>query len=245
MTAPASIQDGVRFTPSRVEGASGRIVEVAVFPDRVELRDDAVQMTALALSTIAPPPEPPTVFGRFLPRKPRRPPVAAISFSPERYEDSYIRFLSTPPLTVHMPAEGPTRFPDSVFSRTLRVLSSGGHRFYDVTNPPRPPDSYDRLPRGPRTVVDAGMLLCVVNFLAFAVASLTLHGNGLLEGRVRDGHYYLGKPSHEREVSRAVWTFTWWHGLITLSSLPALAITGFATDAYVKRMDRRRGAVKP
>ena len=102
----------------------------------------------MPLSTIAPPPEPPTVFGRFLPRRIKR--VARlprVSFSPERYEDSYVRFLSTPPLTVYMPAEGPARFPDSVFSRILRVLSAGGHRFYDVTNPPPPPDSYERPPR--------------------------------------------------------------------------------------------------
>lgn len=238
MTAPVSIQDGVRFTPSRVEGAAGSVVEVAVLPDRIELLSADGGLTKLPLSTIAPPPEPPTVFGRFLPGKVRRPPVAALSFSPARYEDSYIRFMSTPPLTVYMPAEGPARFPDSVFSRILRVLSAGGHRFYDVTNPPPPPDSYERLPRGPRTVVDGVMLLCVVNFIVFLLASLALHGNGLMEGRMRDGHYYLGKPYREREVSRAVWTFTWWHGVITLASLPALALTGFATEAYAKRVER-------
>src|SRR4051812_8970329 len=113
MTAPVSIQDGVRFTPSRVEGAAGAVVEVAVFPDRIEMRGADGGLTNLPLSAIAPPPEPPTVFGRFLPGRAERQPVAAVWFSPERYEDSYIRFRSTPPLSVYMPAEGPTRFPDS------------------------------------------------------------------------------------------------------------------------------------
>ena len=240
MTAQVSIQDGLRFTPSRVEGAAASVVEVTVFPDRMELQGADGGRTTMPLSAIAPAPEPPTVFGRFLPRKAKRAPVAALSFSPERYEDSYIRFLSTPPLTVYMPAEGPTRFPDSVFSRILRVLSAGGHRFYDVTNPPPPPDSYDRLPRGPRTVVDGVMLLCVVNFLLFLVMGVCLRGNGLLEGRIRDGHYYLGKPSYEHEVSRVVWTFSWWQGVATLASLPALAVTGFAAEAYAKRAERAK-----
>src|SRR4051812_39657595 len=98
MTAPASIQDGVRFTPSRVEGAAGAVVEVAVFPDRIELLSGEGGSTTLPLGTIAPPPEPPTVFGRFLPGRAKRKPVAALSFSSERYEDSFIHFLSTPAL---------------------------------------------------------------------------------------------------------------------------------------------------
>jgi hypothetical protein len=240
MTATGLIQDGVRFVPSRVEGApGGAVAEAVVYRDRLELRDEAGEWSKVPFNTFAPQPEPPTVFGRFLPGRAKRPPVAAVSFSCDRYADSFIRFLSHPAVTLYMPAEGPTRFPESVFSHVLRVLAAGGHRFYDVGSPPPGPAAYERLPRGARAVVDGVMLLCAVNFLAFVVLTLCLRGNALLEGRVRDGHHYLGKPHREREVSRMVWNLSWWHGVATVATLPALAVVGFATDAYVKRQDRR------
>jgi hypothetical protein len=232
MTAAAEIQDGVRFVPSKVEGAAGDVVEAVVYPDRLELVGSHGQVT-LAYNSFAPRPSPPTVFRRLVGGGPTRPHVAVLSFARGHYPDSFVRFLAPQPVTLYMPAEGPTQFPDSVFARVLRTLHAGGYGVRDVGDPPSKPDAYDRLPRGVRTVVDGVMFFCVVNFVAFAAVAIYCHGNALVTGRVEDGRHYIGRDRRgAHEVSPGVWTFSWWHGVVTLATLPVLLVTGIATEAY-------------
>src|SRR5215218_7465481 len=109
MTAPAAIQDGVRFVPSKVAGAGGNVVEAVVFGDRLELVGDQGRVT-IAYDSFAPRPSPPTVFGRLVGGRWTRPHVAVLSFARGHYPDSFIRFLTPAPVTLYMPADGPTQF---------------------------------------------------------------------------------------------------------------------------------------
>src|SRR4051812_18534711 len=120
MAAPVSIQDGVRFIPSKVEGAAGNVVEAVVFAGRLGLVGDQGRVT-IAYDSFAPRPSPPSVFRRILGGGPTRPHVAVLSFARGHYPDSFVRFLAPDPVTLYMPAEGPTQFPDSVFARILRT----------------------------------------------------------------------------------------------------------------------------
>jgi len=46
--------------------------------------------------------------------------------------------------------------------------------------------------------------------------------------------------SRQREVSRELWTFNWWHGMTALSGIGVMGVTGLATDAYADYLARRR-----
>src|SRR3954454_12431503 len=100
--AQAVVNDlSVRFVPSRVEGVSN-VLEVVVRPDRLELRGDqgwvSVEYRPLIDQT-----GPLTIFERMFGWG-GRPPIAAIRFSREHYAQSFVRFLTEPPITLYMPA---------------------------------------------------------------------------------------------------------------------------------------------
>ena len=85
------------------------------------------------------------------------------------------------------------------------------------------------------------MLACVLNFMSFMVSSVILRGNAL-SGREENGHYYFNRPSRQREVSRELWTFNWWHGVTALSGLGVIGVAGLASDGYARFLARRRKA---
>jgi len=235
MTAPAEIQDGVRFIPSKVEGVPGNVVEAFVFTDRLELVGDQGR-TTIPFDSFTTRPSPPSVFRRLVGGGPTRPHVAVLSFARGHYPDSFIRFLTPQPVTLYMPAEGPTRFPDSVFARVLRTLHAGGYGVRDVGAPPPKSEAYDLLPRGARAVVDGIMFVCAANFIAMVVLTFAFRGNALLGGHIQDGHYYLAQKARPpREVSRQVWEISWWQTAVTFAALPTLLVAGIVTERLGKR----------
>src|SRR4051812_37214084 len=113
MTQAVTVDLGVRFEPSRVEGGSN-VVEVAVYPDRRELGGEKGWVSVGYEPMIARA-EPMTIFERLFGGW-RRPTVAEIHFSRDQYAESFVRFLTDSPITLYMPSSGPTRSPDSVFA---------------------------------------------------------------------------------------------------------------------------------
>jgi hypothetical protein len=52
--------------------------------------------------------------------------------------------------------------------------------------------------------------LALVNFFAFALVALYLGGDAV-NGKIADGHYYLGSHGHYTEVSAGVFTYSRLH----------------------------------
>jgi hypothetical protein len=65
-----------------------------------------------------------------------------------------------------------------------------------------------------------------VNFLAFAVISIAIGGEAC-SGRVVGERYYVASHGKYTEVSRAVWSFSWYHGYSNFVTGP-LAVLGLA-----------------
>jgi hypothetical protein len=177
--------------PSKVEGVTG-VAEVAVFPDRLEMRGDRGWVTV--------------PFGSFA----ERGRVARNYFSRERYADSHIRFLTDPPVSIYMPADGPTQFPDSVFWRIQLVIASGGYRVSDGDDPPPKPNVLDALPGPVRRFVYGFVGMAVLNFLLFCAISVCIGGSAW-SGKVEDGRYFLSMNGRLTEVSHGVWTYSRYH----------------------------------
>jgi hypothetical protein len=69
--------------------------------------------------------------------------------------------------------------------------------------------------RRAKFVIIPVVILAFVNFFSFIFIDLYLGGDAL-NGYARDGHYFLYcQTSHSRyiEVSRAVWTYSYWHAI--------------------------------
>jgi hypothetical protein len=64
----------------------------------------------------------------------------------------------------------------------------------------------------------ATVLLAVLNFFAFICANVYLGGDAL-NGYVRDGHYFLCAHGGCTEVSRAVWTYSYWHAITAFGGI--------------------------
>ncbi len=52
--------------------------------------------------------------------------------------------------------------------------------------------------------------IAIVNFAAFIIINICIGGDAI-NGHVTDGHYYLGSHGRYTEVSRAVWTYSYYH----------------------------------
>jgi hypothetical protein len=206
----------VRFVPSRVEGVSG-VCEVAVFPDRLEVLGErgwvAVSFADFAKGAQK---------SWLLNRKPKLGRVGAILYSTQRYGDSHVRFLTDPPITIYMPANGPTQFPHSVFWQIQRTIRSGRYELIDLGGPPPDHEPIDSLPRPFRAVIVLIFCVAILNFAAFFL-SIMIVGGG--PGKVVDGHYYVGKTRHQREVSREKWLWVKWHERLMIAT-HCLAIFG-------------------
>ena len=52
----------------------------------------------------------------------------------------------------------------------------------------------------------------LVNFFSFFVIGVYLGGDAL-NGYAKDGHYFLCSHGRYMEVSRAMWTYSYWHAI--------------------------------
>jgi hypothetical protein len=106
--------------------------EVAVFPDRLEVRTRG-QWRVFSFAEIGAWLEPPWLarLKQRLRLLPYRKQVAELVYVREPYEESYFEFFTDPRLRVHMPAGDAPLYPDSVFWRIQDVLRSGGYAAED------------------------------------------------------------------------------------------------------------------
>ena len=74
----------------------------------------------------------------------------------------------------------------------------------------------------------------IVNFALFVAATIILGGDAL-NGRIEDGHYFLGDHGQYTEVSPAIYWYSAIHAGTVLLTLPIVAIMALSTRAYVRR----------
>ncbi|MBI5514285.1 MAG: hypothetical protein HY909_10980 [Deltaproteobacteria bacterium] len=123
--------ESLRFVPSRVEGLAG-VTEVTARPDRLELVSEGRLVTVL-LASIADWPWP-RRLRRLLARaglRPRWLPVGDRDWFHEP-QDRFIRFFTTPPLTVYMPDERGVAYEHTCFRRLQDVIARGGFTTNDL-----------------------------------------------------------------------------------------------------------------
>jgi hypothetical protein len=231
---PPEYEPSVRFAPSHVKGVSG-VTEVAVFPDRLEVRGDLgwVQVPFADFATGG------QKRGMFNPC-PKRGRVARNYFSRERYADSHIRFLTDPPISVYMPADGPTHFPDSVFWRIQQTIRSGGYETTDGDDPPPKPDPLEGLPRPLRQFVQGFVAVAVVNFVLFCAISLCIGGSAG-SGKVENGRYFLSSHGRLTEVSHGVWMYSRYHELTMIVLWVSMFVVLGVAHVYADACRSRRG----
>lgn len=109
----------IEFVPSRVDGMS-EVRLVRVHNDRLELFS-AGRWINISFLSFAPGRE---LSSGFIP-------IGRLSFSNVDYLDSYFEFFTQPPIRIYMPADGPTQYPDSHFSRIQQLIRAGGFKFLD------------------------------------------------------------------------------------------------------------------
>jgi len=77
----------------------------------------------------------------------------------------------------------------------------------------------------------------VVDAAAFVLVGCVLRGFAY-EGRIADGRYYLsatrGRAAHEKEVSRSIFTYSYIHGWIVLTTAP-IGISAAFVAGYIRR----------
>ncbi len=69
-----------------------------------------------------------------------------------------------------------------------------------------------RMSRRAKLVMIPVTILAFVNFFTFIFIDLYLGGDAL-NGYARDGHYFLCSHGRYTEVSRDVWTYSYWHAI--------------------------------
>src|SRR5437773_8319737 len=76
------------------------------------------------------------------------------------------------------------------------------------------------------------------NAFGFVIISCLL-GGFAYEGRIADGHYFLGatrgRRAHEKEVSRGVFVYSKIHGWIVLVTLPICIVSAVVARSVDKR----------
>jgi hypothetical protein len=242
---PAAAQHAVRFAPSKVEGLPD-VDEVAVFPDRLEVRSAGAWQVFPFKDMPEGPSAPPVLFGLGG----ARPRVADLLYVREPYSDSYFRFYTDPPLTVYMPADGPALSPHSVFWRVQQVLKRGGYYADDADYDQQLFEAEQRKrPAWARFTGRFLFRLAFVNIMVMFGTMLYLGGDAL-QGWEQDGHYYLGwksrgKPLKRWEVSRDVWRFSYVTQVAGWSA-PVIGFSGYvlAYGLHPPRHVRGRRAVR-
>jgi len=79
-------------------------------------------------------------------------------------------------------------------------------------------------------------LVCVINFILFVAGSFYLGGDAL-NGYRRDGHYFLRMYSTFTEVSRSVFLYSEWHGLLLIGNF---AIVLVASQLFRKKLSQSK-----
>jgi hypothetical protein len=59
------------------------------------------------------------------------------------------------------------------------------------------------------------VVLAAVNFATFIIINMYIGGDAI-NGHVTDGHYFLGSHGGHTEVSKAVWTYSYYHTISVL-----------------------------
>ena len=75
---------------------------------------------------------------------------------------------------------------------------------------------------------ELAIFIGVVNFLLFVLISVLIGGDAM-NGKIENGHYYLGNHGHLREVSALLFRYSQLHFYSLFVTLPLLA---FASVAY-------------
>jgi len=96
----------------------------------------------------------------------------------------------------------------------------------------------------PRTLgcylVGCSYALIWVNFVVYFVVAGHLGGDAI-NGHVRDGHYFLCAHGFCVEVTKAVFTYSWWHSIIVMvtciSSIILPIVLGITDAALGKAPD--------
>jgi len=87
---------------------------------------------------------------------------------------------------------------------------------------------------GKKLLLQFAFALGIVNFIAFFAISVMIGGDAL-NGKIVNGHYFLGSHGHFTEVSANVFDYSAWHARSLIITHP-LAI--FA--AYLWSRDRKK-----
>ena len=234
----------VRLAPSKVEGLPN-VDEVAVFPDRLEVRSEGAWKVFPFAEMPGGASKPPVLLGLGG----MRPRVADLLYVREPYSESYFRFYTDPPVTVYMPADGPALSPHSAFWRVLQALKRGGY-YADDADYAQELFEIELRKRSLWLRVIGPFLyrLAILNFFLMIGTMIVLRGNAL-QGQVIDDHYYLGSkprgaPVRHREVSRDVWMFSYVTTIGGLSA-PVLGVAGHLLvygfhSARLKRVKAKR-----
>ena len=69
---------------------------------------------------------------------------------------------------------------------------------------------FTKFSRRAKWILYGTLLIAGPNFLAFWVTDVYLGGDAL-NGYVKDNHYFICAHGSCREVSRATWTYSYWH----------------------------------
>ncbi len=121
---------GLAFAPRRAEGWPA-VTEIAVFPDRLEVRS-AGRWVTVRLAEIARWPRPAPLWKWLAGRgyRSRPAPVGERDWfcAPERY----FRFYTDPPLTIYLPEEPEEDLQRTLFRRLEDTLLAGGFHTWDL-----------------------------------------------------------------------------------------------------------------
>ncbi len=85
------------------------------------------------------------------------------------------------------------------------------------------------------------IIVTLVNFLVFTLIALHL-GGAAMNGKISDGHFYLGMYSHYTEVSRQVFTYSRWHGYsVYLTFTLSFVATFLLSHGHYGKTERQGG----
>ena len=76
--------------------------------------------------------------------------------------------------------------------------------------------------------------LCLSNFLAFIAVAGSLGGDAL-NGKIVDGHFFLGSHGHFTEVTQAVFNYSAWHARSLFFTHPLAFLLGAIAGIEFKR----------
>jgi len=123
----------IRFVPTRVEGVAN-VTEVAVYPDRLELRSEGKWLALPFVDMIELRPRWLRPLLRLL--SPRLRTKSRMVGERDWFHpppERFFRFFTSPPLVIYFPDEPPgTTYGDTVWWRVLETMARGGYHTWDL-----------------------------------------------------------------------------------------------------------------